>query len=266
MTELRIGTSAFTADGWLGSFYPKGTQQRDYLSYYATQFDRLELDNTWYRTPAASVVEGWNLKTPFGFIFTAKVPQVITQEKVLLNCDDDLNHFLKTMSLLGDKLGPLLFQFGSFNQKDFKTQDDFIARLKPFLAKLPKEFKYAVEIRNKHWMNQRHADVLHEYGIAMALIDQSWVPRPWEMKQQFDMITADFTYVRWLGDRRGIEELTESWDKTVIDRTSDLQNWVELLRKVHERRIQILAFANNQYAGHRPAAVKLFSDLWNQQS
>jgi uncharacterized protein YecE (DUF72 family) len=68
MKEIRIGTSAFTADGWLGSFYPKGTQKRDYLSYYATQFDTLELDNTWYRTPAISTVEGWNLKSPPGFI------------------------------------------------------------------------------------------------------------------------------------------------------------------------------------------------------
>jgi uncharacterized protein YecE (DUF72 family) len=152
------------------------------------------------------------------------------------------------MSLLGDKLGPLLFQFGSFNQEEFKTQEEFIARLKLFLAKLPKEFKYALEIRNKDWMNARHAEVLREYGIAMALIDQSWVPQPWRIKPQFDMIIADFTYVRWLGDRKGIEKLTESWDKTIIDRTSDLQNSVHLSRRVHERRIQILAFANNHYA------------------
>lgn len=263
MIDIRIGTSAFTAEGWVGSFYPVGMQPRDFLSYYATQFDNLELDNTWYRTPARSVVEGWNLKTPPGFIFTAKVPQAITHEKILLNCDDDLNYFLKTMSILGDKLGPLLFQFGSFNQKIFKTQDDFIARLKPFLQKLPKEFKYALEIRNKDWMNARHAELLREYGIAMALIDQSWVPQPWRIKPQFDMITADFTYVRWLGDRKGIEELTDSWDKTIIDRTADMKNWVEVLKKmVNQKKIlKIFAFMNNHYSGHAPDGVRLFQEL-----
>lgn len=250
MTGILLGTSAFTAEGWVGSFYPSGMQPRDFLSYYATQFNVVELDNTFYRTPAISTVEGWNMKTPPGFVFAAKVPQAITHDKMLVDCDDDLHHFLKTMSVLGDKLRPLLFRFGFFNQKDLKTQDDFIARLRTFLAKLPKEFKYAVEIRNKYWMNQKHADSLREHGVAMALIDQSWVSQPWRVKPQFDLITADFAYVRWLGDRKGIEQLTDSWDKTIIDRTNDLKNWVELLRKVHERRIQILAFANNHYAGH----------------
>jgi uncharacterized protein YecE (DUF72 family) len=223
------------------------------------------LDNTFYRTPAISTVEGWNLKTPPGFIFAAKAPQVITHDKVLVDCEDDINHFLKTISTLGDKLGPLLFQFGYFNKSAFKSGSEFVARLKPFLEKLPKDLKFALEIRNKAWLDARFVDLLRQHNVALALIDQSWMPRPREIKEKLDLITADFTYVRWLGDRKGIEELTESWDKTIIDRTSDLQNWVELLRKVHERRIQILAFANNHYAGHGPATVKLFSDMWNQK-
>jgi uncharacterized protein YecE (DUF72 family) len=265
MTDILLGTSAFTAEGWVGSFYPPGMKPAEFLSYYATKFNTVELDNTFYRTPAISTVEGWSLKTPPGFIFAAKVPQVITHEKVLVDCENDLTHFLDTMSVLGDKLGPLLFQFGYFNRKAFKSGAEFVTRLKPFLEKLPKDFKFALEIRNKAWLDDRFTDLLRQHCVAFALIDQSWMPRPWEIKEKFDLITADFTYVRWLGDRKGIEELTESWDKTIIDRTSDLQNWVELLRKVHERRIQILAFANNHYAGHGPATVKLFSELWNQK-
>ena len=101
--NILVGTSAFTAEGWVGSFYPAGMQPRDFLSYYATKFNTVELDNTFYRTPAISTVEGWNLKTPPGFIFAAKVPQVITHEKVLVDCEGDLTHFLKTMDTLGDK-------------------------------------------------------------------------------------------------------------------------------------------------------------------
>lgn len=262
--DILVGTSAFTAEGWVGSFYPAGMQPRDFLSYYATQFNIVELDNTFYRTPAISTVEGWNLKTPPGFVFAAKVPQVITHEKVLVDCEDDLTHFLKTMDALGDKLGPLLFQFGYFNRSAFKSGSEFLARLKPFLQKLPKGYKFAMEIRNKSWMDARYADLLRAHGVAMALIDQSWVPRPWEMKEKFDMITADFTYVRWLGDRKGIEAETKTWDKVIVDRRPELSQWVDLLRKVHERRIQILAFANNHYAGHGPATVRLFAQLFEK--
>jgi uncharacterized protein YecE (DUF72 family) len=86
--------------------------------------------------------------------------------------------------------------------------------------------------------------------------------RPWEMKDKFDLITADFTYVRWLGDRKGIEEKTTTWNKVIVDRQGDLSEWVSLLKKVQERRIMILAFANNHYAGHAPSTVELFRRLW----
>jgi uncharacterized protein YecE (DUF72 family) len=266
VTEILIGTSAFTAEGWLGSFYPAGMQPRDFLSYYATQFQAVELDNTFYRTPAISTVEGWNLKTPPGFVFAAKIPQVITHEKVLVDCDDDLKHFLDTMTALGDKLGPLLFQFGYFNRSAFKSGAEFLARLKPFLKKLPKDFGFAVEIRNKSWMDAEYVDLLRENNVAIALIDQSWVPRPWEMEEKLDLITADFTYVRWLGDRKGIEAETKTWDKVIVDRTSDLRKWVEVLKQMLNTKkiLKMFAFANNHYQGFGPGTVKLFKDLWNK--
>src|SRR4029077_9789377 len=110
--EIRLGTPAFTAAGWEEAFYPSGMRPAEYLSYYATQFDTVELDNTFYRTPAISTVKGWYAKTPPGFLFTAKVPQPITHEKALVGCDEDFHLFLKAMDCLGEKLGPLLFQFG----------------------------------------------------------------------------------------------------------------------------------------------------------
>jgi uncharacterized protein YecE (DUF72 family) len=104
---IRVGTSAFTAAGWPGSFYPENLKPADYLTYYATQFGTVELDNTFYRAPSASTVRGWYNKTPVGFVFAAKVPQVITHEKVLVDCQGELTQFLKTMDGLGEKLGPL---------------------------------------------------------------------------------------------------------------------------------------------------------------
>jgi uncharacterized protein YecE (DUF72 family) len=192
-------------------------------------------------------------------------PQVITHEKVLVDCEEDLEHFLKSMDSLREKLGPLLFQFGYFNKTMFKSGKEFMARLTPFLKKLPKNYKFAVEIRNKYWLDARFADTLRENGIALALIDQSWVPRPWEMNAKFDLITADFTYIRWLGDRKGIEEQTKTWEKTIVDRRPEMTHWVELFREFIARNMKIFAFANNHYAGHGPATVKLFWELWSKK-
>jgi uncharacterized protein YecE (DUF72 family) len=108
--------------------------------------------------------------------------------------------------------------------------------------------------------------MLRQHNVALALTDTSFMPRPWELKQKFDLVTADFAYIRWLGDRKGIEKQTTTWDKTVIDRTSDLNNWVIFKALVSNTKVlKIFAFSNNHYAGHDPATVKLFVDLWNKR-
>jgi uncharacterized protein YecE (DUF72 family) len=262
---LFLGTSAFTADGWQGTFYPVGMKFGDRLKYYSTRFQTVEVDSTFYGTPSVATVKNWYEKTPPDFIFAAKVPQVITHEKVLVECDAEWNIFLTRMDVLGEKLGPLLLQFGHFKQSAFKTAEEFLARLKPFLKKLPKDHRFVVEIRNKNWLDARLADTLREHNVALALIDQSWMPRPWEMPSEFDLITSDFAYVRWLGDRKGIEQLTQTWDKTIVDRGEDLANWVEVFRQFVSRNLKVFAYANNHYAGHGPATVKLFWDLFDKR-
>ena len=263
---IRLGTSAFTAAGWEGSFYPEGMKLSGYLSYYAKHFNSVELDNTFYRAPSKTVVEGWARKTPEDFVFAAKVPQVITHEKVLVDCDAEFQQFVQTMDLLGKKLGPLLFQFGYFNKKAFPGVNDFLARLRPFLNKLPADHKFAVEIRNKNWLVPQFTDALRERGVALALIDQSWMPRPAQWFEKLDPITAGFTYVRWLGDRKAIEEQTKVWDKLIVDRRAELTEWADILGKVRKRKIQIFAYANNHYAGHGPATVEMFRGLLQARS
>ena len=104
----------------------------DYLSFYATKFNTVEVDSTYYSTPAPTTVERWARKTPDGFLFTAKVPQVITHGKVLVDCATEFRQFIDTMELLGpEKLGPLVFQFSYFNNAAFTSWAEFVARLKP---------------------------------------------------------------------------------------------------------------------------------------
>lgn len=266
---ILTGTSAFTAAGWPGTFYPADMKPSEYLSFYATQFATVEVDSTFYGTPSASTVTSWNEKTPQDFSFAAKVPQIITHEKVLVGCEAEFDEFIERMRLLGDKLGPMLLQFPKFDKWTFKSSVEFLARLRFFLKGLPnlKAGRFVVEIRNQNWLDARFADLLREYNVALALTDTSFMPRPWEIKNEFDLITADFAYVRWLGNRKEIEKQTKTWDQPIVDRAEDMKNWVKLFKSLanNSKVLKIFAFANNHYAGNGPATVKLFWDLWNQK-
>jgi uncharacterized protein YecE (DUF72 family) len=95
-------------------------------------------------------------------------------------------------------------------------------------------------------------------------VAESCILGPRQLFDRFDPITADFVYVRWLGDRKGIEEKTKTWNKIIVNRTVNLGEWVEVLKKVQKRKIQILAFANNHYAGYGPGTIEEFRALWGR--
>jgi uncharacterized protein YecE (DUF72 family) len=257
---ILLGTSSFTATGWNGSFYPRGMKPSDYLAYYAERFHSVEVDSTFYACPTARTVENWKARTPDGFIFSVKVPQTITHDKVLVDCQGEWKEFLETMDILGPKLGPIVFQFPFFSRSVFRDGHEFADRLIPFLKKLPSSPRFAVEIRNRDWLGAELANLLRDHKIALVLQDRSWMIDPLEMK--FDPITADWTYIRWLGDRREIEARTLTWDKAVVDRSAELTSWVDFCYQVKKRGVMIYAYANNHYSGHAPATIEQFRDLW----
>ena len=250
LPPILLGTSSFTASGWAGSFYPKGKRPADYLTFYAQHFPAVEVDSTFYACPSVRTVSNWAGRTPEGFTFAVKVPQSITHEKALAGCDAELAEFLGTMDLLGSKLGPIVFQFPFFNKSAFQDRHEFLDRLVPFLAKLPNAYKFAVEIRNRDWLDAELASLLRDRSIALVLQDRSWMPSPSGLK--FDPITAGWTYIRWLGDRKAIEQQTMTWDKTIVDRTAELSSWVDFCYHVRKRGVLIYAFANNHFSGHAP--------------
>jgi uncharacterized protein YecE (DUF72 family) len=257
---ILLGTSSFTATGWLGSFYPKGTRSADFLTFYAEHFHTVEVDSTFYACPSVRTVSNWAARTPEGFIFSVKVPQAITHDKTLVDCDVDLKQFIDTMDLLGPKLGPIVFQFPFFNRRVFRDRHDFLDRLVPFLRKLPSAYKFAIEIRNRDWLDVEFVDLLRNHKMALVLQDRSWMPSPADLR--FDPITTEWTYIRWLGDRKGIEEQTTTWDKTVVDRTTELSSWVDYCYEIRKRGVLIYAYANNHFSGHAPATIEQFRKLW----
>jgi uncharacterized protein YecE (DUF72 family) len=122
-----------------------------------------------------------------------KLPQTITHDKVLVDCDAETAEFLEVMDILGPKLGHIVFQFPFFSRSIFPDRHAFTGRLVPFLKKLPADHKFGSEIRNREWLNAEFANLLRDHQIALVLQDRSWMPNPLELK--FDPITANWTYV-----------------------------------------------------------------------
>jgi uncharacterized protein YecE (DUF72 family) len=260
LPPIFLGTSSFTVSGWAGSFYPKGMRPADYLGFYAEHFQTVEVDWTFYACPSSQTVSNWAARTPEGFIFSVKISQVITHDKALAGCDVELAEFLKTMDVLGNKLGPIVVQFPFFNRSAFHDRHEFLDRLVPFFAKLPERYKFGLEIRNRNWLDSEFANLLRDRKIALVLQYRSWMPSPSELK--FDPITAGWTYIRWLGDRKAIEERTMTWDRTIVDRTTELSSWCDFCYQVIKRGMMIYAYANNHFSGHAPATIEQFRDIW----
>ena len=220
----------------------------------------MEVDSTFYACPTPKTVNGWFSKTPDSFIFSVKVPQTITHDKVLVDCDAEWKEFLDTMSLLQQKLGPVVFQFPFFSRSIFREREPFMQRLIPFLKQLPKGQKFAIELRNKDWLDGDLTYALTEFQLALVLQDRSWMADPRTFK--FDPITADFTYIRWLGNRKEIEGLVQTWDKVVVDRDEELKSWVDFVFRAIEQGKAVYAYANNHYQGHGPATIRKFVEFW----
>lgn len=257
-SQLLLGTSSFSSKDWYGVFYPEDLPEKEMLRHYATRYPAVEVDATFYGIPTEKTVLSWKEKTPAGFQLSVKMPQAITHEKCLVDCDADLEKFLKTMDLLEDRLGPILLQFQYFKKSDISAET-FFQRLAAFLPKLPRDRRFAVEVRNKPFVTPRYVDLLREHKVALTLIDHPWFERPGKLMAKHDVLTTDFAYVRWLGDRYKIEEVTKSWDKVVVDRTAEMDEWAKVIAQLLARNVRVYAFANNHYSGHAPAALELFS-------
>jgi uncharacterized protein YecE (DUF72 family) len=239
----------------------------DYLNYYAQQFNTVEIDSTWYGPPTERTVRNWHARTPEDFVISAKVPQIITHERCLEGCEEEMHSFLKVMEVLGPKLGVLLFQFPYFNQQTFPTGEPFLALLERFLKQLPAGFEFAVEVRNKTWITPKFRDLLAGHKVAMAMIDHPWMPTPNELvNSEQDLLTTDFAYVRLLGDRYAIEEKTKTWEKEVVDRTQELQDWTTACEQIIRRGKNVFVYINNHFSGHAPATVVKFLQVWNKLS
>jgi uncharacterized protein YecE (DUF72 family) len=255
MHPVRVGTCGWSYKEWSGPFYPKGLPAGEFLSYAAQQFPVVEVDATFYRSPARRMVEGWRDRTPPGFGFSLKVPQSITHEKLLLDCGGEVDAFLSAARILGDKLLCCCLQFGYFNRAKFASLGAFLERLDPFLAAWPSDVPVAVEVRNKAWMTAALADCLRRHNAVWVLPDQVWMPSPLSVIGRLDAVTGPFAYIRLLGDREAVDALTPTLDHIVIDRGAQVGADARAIQVLRQR-VPVVAFVNNHFAGYAPETAR----------
>jgi uncharacterized protein YecE (DUF72 family) len=242
---LYLGTSGWSYADWEGTLYPEALPSASRLAEYVKHFTTVEIDSTFYGTPRGTTVERWRNVAPRGFLFAAKFPQEITHDLNLVGADAETDAFLRTMAELGDRLGPLLLQLPpSFTVEGMGVLEDYMKRL-------PEGFRYAVEVRHRSWLGSDLPEMLRECGAALALIDYPRMPRMQEA-------TADFAYIRWLGDRR---EFPEGHTHLKRNRDDDLSWWSELVDRFLEEGRTVFAYANNHYQNHSPSTVERFLEL-----
>jgi uncharacterized protein YecE (DUF72 family) len=258
---IRIGTQGWSYPDWIGTFYPPASKQEDYLPFYAEIFDTVELDTTFYHPPKPTIVRSWARHTPETFRFSAKVPQAITHTARLASMAEQMQQFAAALEPLGERLGPLLVQLPA----EFERDAGNVGVLERFLVAAPSAVRLAVEFRHASWHRPETYALLRSRNVALAWTDWRDLPRVSE-------VTADFLYLRWLGERRAIEH----YDRVQVDRSEAFAAWEQDLRRALPQVREIYGYFNNHWAGHSPssanemkrrlglAAVE-WKDLWTQR-
>jgi uncharacterized protein YecE (DUF72 family) len=251
---IHLGTQGWNYDAWVGPFYPDGTRAGDYLTLYARAFDTVEVDSTFYAIPPEKTVRGWAERTPPNFRFALKLPQEITHERRLRDVDDLLQLFLDRARALGPKLGPVLIQLGP----DFAPTE--LPALVAFFDKLPADVRFAVEFRQRGWIDDAVLSALTERRVACALTDARWIPRK-TMLALAARPTADFAYVRWMGPNREIVD----YSRIQHDRTRELEEWSEAVLMLIQKVTAVYGYVNNHFAGHSPYSTRQLQRLIGQR-
>jgi uncharacterized protein YecE (DUF72 family) len=261
---ILIGCSGWSYPEWEGVFYPSGMASSEYLQWYADRFPIVEVDSTFYRSPTPNMVRAWRDRTPDDFRFVLKVPKVITHEKQLQDCEDEVDTFVRAIEPLGKKRTAALLQMGYFNRAAFSSLEDFLDVLDAFLASWPHGVvPLAVEIRNPRWVGPKFAAVLSKHNAALTLTEQKWMPRPAQIAKRIDPVTGPLAVVRLIGDREAIEKITTTWDRIVIDRSEEMAETAEVIRHL-AMRVPVVVFVNNHYAGFAPETVRRLRRLLGQ--
>jgi len=227
--QIHIGTSGWHYKHWKGPFYPADLPASKMLGWYVEHFDTVEINNSFYRLPAATALELWCRQTPPSFCFAVKASRFITHNKKLKDPKDSTKRFMAVIDKLERRLGPILFQL----PPSWKLNAE---RLEEFLATLPSAHRYVFEFRNPTWNVPTVYEVLRRYNAAFCIYELAGFQSPIE-------VTADFTYVRLHGPG----------NKYQGDYGSNiLRAWATRIEEWSEKLKHIFVYFDNDQAGFAP--------------
>lgn len=180
---ITIGTSGWVYPHWKGPFYPRDLREKDWLAYYAARFPTVEINNSFYRLPAEQTFRKWRAQAPRGFCYAVKASRYITHLKRLKDPKEPVELFWSRARVLGDTLGPVLFQLPPRFPAD-------PARLEAFLATLPREMQAAVEFRDLSWETDEVFRLLDHAKAAFVYADRPGARIP-------EIVTGGWAYIRF---------------------------------------------------------------------
>jgi uncharacterized protein YecE (DUF72 family) len=235
MRPVHVGCSGWNYKDWRGLVYPEGLPASRWLEHYATLFDTVEVNSTFYRLASREAVARWRDQTPAHFLLTLKASRYLTHIKRLTDLDQGVRRFYERIDpLVGTpKLGPVLWQL----PENFHRDDE---RLAGALRALPVG-RHCFEFRHESWFTPDVYALLREHGVALVIGDTP--KRPF---QTYEM-TADWTFVRFHWGARGRRGNYSE---------SELEEWARRLEDWRER-VEVFAYFNNDWEGF---AVK--NGLW----
>ena len=253
--KIRIGTCGWAHREWRESFYPADLPDELWFEFYVRYFPAVELDSTFYRTPASDEVRRWAHDTPASFRFTCKLPRAITHAARLRESTAEFNAFLHALEPLGPKLHVILIQLPpSFGPKEGKPA------LVDFLKQLPGDFRFAIDFRHAGWHRPQIVHLLQRHRVCWVWCDLSPLNQRNFAPFAFWPRTTDFLYVRLLGDvttrydRDG--RRLNRYSRLLWKREAALESWaLKIDRHVQESR-SVWVFLNNHYEGFAPESCQ----------
>jgi len=228
---IRIGTSGWHYPHWRGPFYPPALAREQWLAHYATRFDCVEVNASFYRLPEPGAIARWCAAVPEGFLFAVKAPRAITHLKKLKGCEQALQELLARLALFGDHLGPLLFQLPPRWRVN-------LHRLEAFLAALPAEGRFVLEFREPSWHCPEVRAALAAAGVSWCLADPPVEAAPGDQEP-----CGPCAYLRLHGPR---QRYRGSY------RSETLRAWAGRLRGWSRKGLESYCFLDNDERAHAP--------------
>jgi uncharacterized protein YecE (DUF72 family) len=225
---VHVGCSGWVYPHWRELFYPEGLPQRAWLGYYAEHFDTVEINNTFYRLPSPSAVQGWADQSPEGFRYAVKISRYMSHIKRLTMVETGLKRFYEPLEPLtaSDKLGPLLWQFPQNFHRNTERLADALEALPPG--------RHAFEFRHESWFTDEVYGLLSAHKAALVIGDESsrWVSTP-------HVRTADWAYIRFHHGSRGRHGNYSA---------SEIETWARRIAQ-WRRDTEVYAYFNNDWQG-----------------